>query len=295
MSGSPQDFRPPGRARDSQWRRRAPQTLPAAGSRRERLHEIIFEAETPVGKAFDVALLIAIVLSVIAVCLETVAGVETVWGSELRAVEWLFTILFTIEYVLRLICVGKPWRYATSFFGVVDLLAIVPTYLSLVFAGTQSLIVIRALRLLRVFRVLKLAHFLGEARMLHAALRASSRKIIVFLGGVLTLVLIVGALMYLVEGADNGFTSIPQSVYWAVVTMTTVGYGDIAPQTVIGKILASAVMILGYGIIAVPTGIVTVEIAGALRHSTRTEACRECGAEDHASDAVFCKYCSARL
>ena len=263
--------------------------------KRARLHEIIFEAETRVGKAFDVTLLVAIVLSVAVVCLETVAEVRAVWGGPLRAAEWVFTILFTIEYVLRLSCVGRPWRYAKSFFGVVDLLAIVPTYLSLFFAGTQSLIVIRALRLLRVFRVLKLAHFVGEARMLHAALRASSRKIIVFLGGVLTVVLIVGALMYLVEGAENGFTSIPQSVYWAIVTMTTVGYGDIAPQTVIGKILASAVMILGYGIIAVPTGIVTVEIAGALKHSTRTVACMECGAEDHASDASFCKYCGARL
>ena len=295
MSGSRPDLPPAGRIEPPPWTRRPTQTLPAAGSRRAWLHEIIFEAETPVGKAFDISLLVAIVLSVVAVCLETVAGVEAVWGPELRAVEWGFTILFTIEYILRLVCVGKPWRYARSFFGVVDLLAIVPTYLSLVFAGTQSLIVIRALRLLRIFRVLKLVHFLGEARMLHAAFRASSRKIIVFLGVVLTLVLIVGALMYLVEGGENGFTSIPQSVYWAIVTMTTVGYGDIAPQTVVGKILASAVMILGYGIIAVPTGIVTVEIAGALRHSTRTEACMECGAEDHASDAVFCKYCGAKL
>ena len=271
------------------------QPLAATGGRRARLHEIIFEAETPLGKAFDISLLIAIVLSVVAVCLESVASVRETHGDVLRAVEWLFTILFTIEYVLRLACVGRPWRYALSFFGIVDLLAIVPTYLSLMVAGTQSLIVIRALRLLRVFRVLKLAHFVGEARLLHAALRASSRKIVVFLGGVLTVVLIVGSLMYLVEGAENGFTSIPQSVYWAIVTMTTVGYGDIAPQTVLGKVLASLVMILGYGIIAVPTGIVTVEIAGALRHSTRTDACMECGAEDHASDAVYCKYCGAKL
>ncbi len=269
--------------------------LPVPGSRRARLHEIIFEAETPFGKAFDVSLLVAIVLSVVVVCLETVAEVRAVYGARLRAAEWLFTIVFTIEYLLRLACVGRPWRYARSFFGVVDLLAIVPTYLSLAVAGTQSLIVIRALRLLRVFRVLKLAHFVGEARLLHAALRASSRKIIVFLGGVMTVVLIVGALMYLVEGAENGFTSIPQSVYWAIVTMTTVGFGDVVPQTVPGKILASAVMILGYGIIAVPTGIVTVEIAGALKHSTRTESCQECGAEDHASDAEFCKYCGTKL
>ena len=271
------------------------QPLAATGSRRAQLHEIIFEAETPLGKAFDVSLLVAIVLSVVAVCLESVASVREAYGDVLRAVEWLFTILFTIEYVLRLSCVGRPGRYALSFFGIVDLLAIVPTYLSLLVAGTQSLIVIRALRLLRVFRVLKLAHFVGEARLLHAALKASSRKIIVFLGGVLVLVLIIGSLMYLIEGAENGFSSIPQSVYWAIVTMTTVGYGDIAPQTVVGKILASAVMILGYGIIAVPTGIVTVEIAGALRHSTRTDACTECGGEDHASDALYCKYCGTKL
>jgi voltage-gated potassium channel len=269
--------------------------LPAPGSRRAKLHEIIFEAETPGGKAFDVALLIAILLSVVAVCLETVPEVRAIYGAQLRAVEWLFTILFTIEYVLRLICVSRAWRYAGSFFGVVDLLAIAPTYLSLLVAGTQSLIVIRALRLLRVFRVLKLVHFVGEARMLHAALRASSRKIIVFLGGVLSVVLIVGALMYLVEGAENGFTSIPQSVYWAIVTMTTVGYGDVAPQTVLGKVLASAVMILGYGIIAVPTGIVTVEISSALKHSTRTVACMECGAEDHADDADYCKFCGTKI
>ena len=264
-------------------------------ARRAELHEIIFEAETPAGKAFDLALLVAIVLSVVAVSLESVAWVRELYGGPLRVVEWIFTALFTVEYVLRLLSVGRPLRYATSFFGIVDLMAIVPTYASLLVAGTQSLIVIRALRLLRIFRVLKLAHFLGEARMLNAAVRASSRKIVVFLGAVLTLVLIVGALMYLIEGADNGFTSIPQSVYWAIVTMTTVGYGDIAPQTVPGKILASAVMILGYGIIAVPTGIVTVEIAGALKHSTRTEACTECGADGHATDADYCKYCGTRL
>ncbi len=262
---------------------------------RFKLHEIIFEAETPAGRAFDVCLLVAIVLSVAAVSLESVAEVRAVYGTELRVLEWFFTILFTLEYLLRLASVGKPWRYARSFFGVVDLLAIVPTYLSLLVAGTQSLLVIRALRLLRIFRILKLAHFVGEARVLHAAVRASTRKIVVFLGTVLTLVLIVGALMYLIEGAGNGFTSIPQSVYWAIVTMTTVGYGDIAPQSILGKILASAVMILGYGIIAVPTGIVTVELAGALKHSTRTVACTECGAEGHATDAIFCKFCGTRL
>lgn len=264
-------------------------------SPRERLHEIIFEAETPAGKAFDIALLTLIVISIVAVSLESVAEMRDRYGPLLRTVEWVITILFTIEYILRLHCVGKPWRYALSFYGIVDLLAVLPSYLSFFIAGSQSLLVFRALRLLRVFRVLKLAHFVGEARLLRAALRASSRKIIVFLGAVLTLVVIVGALMYLIEGSQNGFTSIPQSVYWAIVTMTTVGYGDLAPQTVLGKILASAVMILGYAIIAVPTGIVTVEIASSLKHSTRTHACRQCGAEGHASDADYCKYCGAEL
>jgi voltage-gated potassium channel len=262
---------------------------------RERLHEIIFEAETPAGKAFDLALLVCIVASVATVMLESVSSIRAQYGTILRALEWGFTILFTVEYVLRLICVGRPLRYATSFFGVVDLLAIAPTYLSIFFAGAQSLIVIRALRLLRIFRVLKLAHFVGEASMLREALRASMRKITVFLGTVLTVVVIVGALMYLVEGEASGFTSIPQGMYWAVVTLTTVGYGDVAPQTFVGKLLASGVMILGYGIIAVPTGIVTVELAQARRAPISTEACPDCGAGGHDSDAEFCKYCGAHL
>lgn len=262
---------------------------------RERLREIIFEAETPGGKAFDVALLLAIVLSVIAVVLESVAGVRADYGLQLRAAEWLFTVLFTVEYILRLICVGRPARYALSFFGVVDFLAIVPTYLSVLLPGAQSLIVIRALRLLRVFRVMKLVHFVGEARLLRAALRASVHKVIVFLGTVLTLMLIIAALMYLIEGEEHGFTNIPESIYWTIVTMTTVGYGDIAPATVLGRILASMVMIMGYGIIAVPTGIVTVELAGARRRSISTRICQDCAAEGHDADAGFCKYCGARL
>jgi voltage-gated potassium channel len=261
-----------------------------------RLHEIIFEADTPSGKGFDIVLLVLIVLSVIAVMLESVASIRAQFGLWLRVFEWLVTILFTIEYLLRLYCVGKPIAYARSFFGIVDLLAILPTYLSVIIPGAQSFMVIRALRLLRVFRVLKLAHFVGEASELTAALRASARKIIVFLGAVLTLVVIVGSLMYLIEGEAHGFTNIPVSIYWAIVTMTTVGYGDIAPQTPLGKILASAIMIMGYGIIAVPTGIVSVELAGVTRgKKVSTQACPGCGAGSHASDAAFCKYCGTKL
>jgi len=264
-------------------------------SHRDRIHEIIFEAETPAGKTFDVALLVAIVLSILAVCLESVASVRAQYGPVLRALEWAITILFTIEYILRLYSVDKPWRYALSFYGIVDLLSILPTFLSFFIAGSQSLLVIRVLRLLRVFRILKLAQFVGEARMLRAALHASIRKITVFLGTVLTIVVIVGALMYMIEGGQNGFTSIPQAIYWAIVTMTTVGYGDIAPQTLLGKILASAVMIMGYAIIAVPTGIVTVELAASVKSSVRTDACPGCGADGHASDAAHCRYCGTKL
>lgn len=262
---------------------------------RARLHEVIFEADTPAGKGFDVVLLVAISLSVLAVCLESVREIRLAHGRLLRGAEWFFTALFTVEYVARILAVQRPHRYMTSFLGIVDLLAIVPTYLSLFVPGTQSLLVIRALRLLRVFRILKLTHFLGEARMLGAAVRASMRKIIVFLGAVLTVVLIAGALMYVVEGEANGFDSIPLAVYWAVVTMTTVGFGDIVPQTVFGRFLAALLMVMGYGLIAVPTGIVTVELGDASRNATNTQSCPSCGAEGHANDAKFCKYCGGKL
>ena len=262
---------------------------------RSRLHEIIFEAETPEGRAFDVILLVLIALSVLAVVLESVAELRGTHGTLFRRIEWSVTVVFTVEYILRLLAVRRPLAYALSFFGLVDLLAVLPTYLSLFVAGAQSLLVIRALRLLRVFRVLKLAHFVGEARLLGAAMQASGRKIIVFLGTVLTLVVIIGAVMYLVEGEPGGFTSIPQSIYWAIVTMTTVGYGDIAPITVAGKVLACMVMVIGYGIIAVPTGIVTVELAQAGRKGVSTQACPSCGSDGHDGDALFCKYCSASL
>lgn len=263
---------------------------------RERLHQIIFEADTFSGKLFDVALLLSILASVLAVMLESVPEVAAAHGELLRTVEWAFTILFTIEYGLRLLSVRQPLRYARSFYGVVDLLSILPTYVSLLAPGSHSLLVIRSLRLLRVFRVFKMVQFLGEANVLATAMRASGRKIIVFLGTVLTLVMILGTVMYLVEDDNLGFRSIPASVYWAIVTMTTVGYGDVVPYTDPGKAIASVVMILGYGIIAVPTGIVSVELAAAVRKTaTTTQACRECLREGHDADAVFCKFCGVPL
>jgi voltage-gated potassium channel len=265
-------------------------------TRRERIRVVIFEAETPAGKAFDVALLVAIVASVVAVMLDSVASMRARYGVALDVAEWLFTLLFTFEYLLRLACVPVPWRYARSFFGVVDLLAILPTYLSVLLPGAEHLLVIRGLRLLRIFRIFKLGRFLGEASILRRALLQSRHKVIVFLGTIVILVTILGTAMYLIEGAAHGFTSIPVAVYWAVVTMTTVGYGDIAPQTVVGKALASLVMILGYAIIAVPTGIVTAEIVETVTSSRQTtRSCPTCLSEGHDADARFCKACGAAL
>ena len=265
---------------------------------RARLHEIIFESDTPAGKLFDVILLVAILLSVLAAILESVAGVRNRYGTFLYGLEWFFTILFTIEYLFRLGCVLRPSRYATSFFGIVDLMAIFPTYLSFFVVGTQSLLVIRILRLLRLFRVFKLGRYLGEARQLVDALKASRAKITVFLLTVLSVVIIMGALMYLVEGPENGFTSIPRGIYWAIVTMTTVGYGDIAPQTIVGQALAAIIMVLGYGIIAVPTGIFSanmIKVSRRTDHSVTTQVCPSCLAEGHEEDAVFCKFCGTKL
>lgn len=266
------------------------------GGWRERAYEIVFESDTRAGRLFDVALIAAIVLSVGVVLLESVASFRARWGDELRAAEWAFTILFTVEYLLRLAVVRRPGRYARSFFGVVDLLSVAPTYLSLLVPGTQYLLVLRLLRILRVFRVLKLAHYLHEAQALGEALRASRRKILVFLLAVLTLDVILGALMYLVEGPENGFTSIPVAIYWTIVTLTTVGYGDISPRTPLGQAFASLIMIIGYGIIAVPTGIVTVELSRAgAPPPVSGQACPSCGAEGHAPDAVFCRRCGHSL
>ena len=260
------------------------------------LHQIIFEAETPVGKAFDILLIGSILFSVAAVMADSVAAISERLGATLYLVEWVFTLLFSLEYVLRLVAVDRPGAYARSFFGVVDLLAILPTYVSFFVPGSQYLLVIRILRILRIFRILKLIQYVGEARVLLEALRASRRKITVFLYTVLTLVVILGSLMYVLEGRENGFTSIPRSIYWAIVTLTTVGYGDISPKTAPGQMLASLVMVIGYAIIAIPTGIVTVELSRAGRgRELDARACPACGGDGHDRDAKYCKHCGADL
>ena len=257
------------------------------------LHVIIFGSDTPMGKAFDVALIIAIVASVLTVMAESVAEFAAAHGELLRVAEWGFTIAFTIEYLLRLICVRRPLAYALSFFGVVDLLAVLPTYLVVLLPGAHYMVVIRLLRILRVFRVLKLARFSRASSTLLIALRASRHKIAVFVFTVLTLVTILGSLMYLIEGEENGFTSIPTAIYWAIVTLTTVGYGDIAPHTPLGQALAACLMILGYGIIAVPTGIVTSEMIRSEPVSGR--ACQSCAVEGHREIARHCFSCGELL
>ena len=263
---------------------------------RSRVHEIIFEADTPAGKLFDLALLVLILVSVLAAVLESVPSVQQEYKHALRVLEWIVTILFTVEYGLRIWSVEKPWRYITSFLGVIDLLAILPTYLSLFLSGSQYFAVIRVIRLLRVFRILKMARYIAEAQTLSRALRASLPKVLVFIFSVVAIITIIGPIMYLIEGPEHGFTSIPVSMYWAVVTLTTVGYGDVSPATPAGQILASLLMIMGYGIIAVPTGIVTAELAQqGLTGKISTRACRHCSLEGHMSDAVFCKFCGAKL
>lgn len=271
-----------------------PLNRPPDNNWRNTLYTIIFEADTPAGKFFDEVLILSILLSIIIVMLDSVSSIAAIYGDLFYTLEWIFTILFTLEYLLRLICVGRPTRYATSFFGIIDLLAIIPTYLSLLLPGSQYLVVIRSLRLLRVFRVLKLAQYMGEADILIRALRASQRKITLFLFTVLTLVIILGSLMYVIEGAESGFTSIPRSIYWAIITLTTVGYGDIVPETNLGQALASLVMITGYSIIAVPTGIITSELTYASKYS-KGRVCQNCSFEGHDIDAKFCKHCGARL
>lgn len=263
---------------------------------KEQIHEIIFEADTKWGKRFDISLMVIIILSVVVVMLETVPSLEEHYQHLFYTLEWIFTIFFTVEYILRLYCVYRPIKYATSFFGIVDLLAILPTFLSVVFVGAQSLLVIRILRLMRVFRIFKLWHFLSEGRQLVRALKASQAKITVFMVFVLLMVTIIGSVMYLIEGGveESGFSSIPQSIYWAIVTLTTVGYGDITPQTDFGRFLSAMVMMLGYAVLAVPTGIVSVELFGA-KEQENTQACRFCSQEGHADDAIHCKFCGELL
>jgi voltage-gated potassium channel len=263
---------------------------------RSKLHDTIYESNTAAGKAFDVALLLLIVISIIVVMLDSMKIYNRQYAHLFDVLEWTFTILFTIEYILRLISIKKPWLYIFSFLGIIDLLAIIPSYLSIFFAGAQTLLVFRALRFLRVFRIFKLTHFLSEIQFLKVAIAGSLKKISIFMLVVLSLVIILGSIMYLVENGKNGFNSIPDSIYWAIVTITTVGYGDISPVTSLGKFIASVIMLIGYGIIAVPTGIITTEMALAVRSRREgKEACPGCGKEGHDRDAIFCKYCGTLL
>ena len=264
---------------------------------RLRLYVIIFEADTRAGKLFDLLLLTCILLSVVVVILDSVDGISRDHAALFDAIEWVVTILFSIEYAARLSCVRRPLRYATSFFGVVDLLAVLPSYLTLLVPGAQVLLDVRILRLLRIFRILKLAAYVGEYRALGIALAASRRKILIFLSVVLMIALLMGTLLYVVEGPERGYTSIPVAVYWAISTMTTVGYGDITPQSDLGRLIASVMMLLGWGILAVPTGIVSAEMtARRLGQSVpTTRTCHECLSEGHEADARFCKDCGAKL
>ncbi len=263
---------------------------------KQELYDIVFEADTPMGKAFDVALLILILLSILFVSLESVKSIADKYQSLLFTLEWVLTAFFSVEYVLRIYIVRKKFAYIFSYYGIIDLLSLLPSYLGLFVSGAQGLMVIRALRLLRMFRVLKLSRYVHDSTMLVSALKASRTKISVFLFAVMMMVIIIGTIMYLVEGGESGFGSIPESIYWAIVTLTTVGYGDIAPSTALGRFIASFVMILGYGIIAVPTGIVTAEISNVSKHKKiSTQVCDECLCEGHDPDAKFCKRCGAKI
>lgn len=270
---------------------------PEPSAFRDKLHEIIFEADTPEGKAFDVILLILIAASVLTVMLESIEPLQRQYAIVFTLVEWVFTIFFTLEYLLRLYCVLRPVKYATSFFGIIDLLAVLPSYLALFLPTAQYFLIIRAFRLIRIFRIFKMAHFINEGDIIIQALRASRAKITVFLTFVSLLVIIIGAIMYLIEGGSNeGFSSIPRGVYWSVVTLTTVGYGDITPRTELGQLISAVVMILGYAIIAVPTGIVSAEFVKEYKSGkANTQACRYCGQEGHDLDAIHCKYCGEKL
>ncbi|TCT21899.1 ion transporter [Thermomonas haemolytica] len=263
--------------------------------RRYRWYRVVFHHDSPAERNFDLLLIVAILASVLVVVLDSVPGIKARWHLPLYVAEWVFTVLFASEYAVRLWVVRNPWRYARSFYGVIDLLAILPTLLSLLFPASTSLAVIRALRLLRIFRVLKLVEYSSEAGMLMQALWRSRRKILVFLATVLTVVVVFGALMYLVEGPANGFTSIPTAMYWAVVTMATVGFGDIAPHTALGRFIASVLILIGYSIIAAPTGIYTAELARSLQPRRLRARCPQCGLPEHEADAWYCRKCGHAL
>ncbi len=271
---------------------------------RQKLHTIIAEADTPMGKLFDVVLLILIVVSVVFVMLESVKSIDTEYHELLLIGEWIITIFFTIEYIARIITVQKPWKYIFSTYGIIDLLSTIPLYVSLLFAGSSFLLTVRALRLLRVFRILKITRYIGESNKLKKALVDSRAKILVFLFAVVIIAIIAGTIMYIVEGEASGFVSIPVSVYWCIVTLTTVGFGDIAPVTPLGQFIAALIMIMGYGIIAVPTGIVSAEYVKSTKQPTKddpsyvhvnTQACRNCNALKHRDDADFCYRCGTHL
>jgi len=263
-------------------------------SLKNRLHEIIYEADTKAGKLFDSLLLITILASIVFVMLESVQSINNKYGDFLNTAEWVITILFSIEYILRIISIKKPWKYIFSFYGIIDFISTIPKYLSFILVGSQNLAAIRALRLLRIFRILKITRYIGESNRLLIALRASRPKIAVFLFFVLILSIILGTIMYMVEGPENGFISIPKSIYWAIVTLTTVGYGDVAPGTPLGQLIASAIMILGYAIIAIPTGIVGSEIMKSKIH-TSTQACPSCMRDNHNDDAIYCYHCGDKI
>lgn len=263
-------------------------------SLRDRIREVVFEAETPTGKIFDITLLVIIALSVIAVMLESVESIALKYGDELHAAEWFFTIVFTVEYIMRLALIKKPLAYAKSFYGVVDLLSCLPTYIALFFPGAQSLLVVRILRMLRMFRVMKMVHHVEGADVILRALISSKAKIIVFFFTVAVFTVIAGTVMYIVEShVNNQYSSIPQSIYWAIVTISTVGYGDISPVTPVGKLVAAMTMLSTYAIIAVPTGIVTAELAK--RKDQTSDACPGCGVHGHLEDAKFCRKCGIEL
>ncbi len=262
---------------------------------RKRLYDVIFGTDTAKGKRFDMLLICLILLSVLALMLDSVDRLSTRWVLYLRYLEWAFTLIFTIEYAVRIYCHPRPLRYVTSFYGVVDLVSILPTYLSLIYPGASYLLVVRLLRVLRVFRILKLVRYLSEANILLRAVFMSRRKIFVFFICVLVLSTIFGSLMYVVEGPQHGFSSIPKSIYWTIVTITTVGYGDITPQTMLGQVIAAAAMLTGYSILAVPTGIFTAELAQEIQRARISSRCKACDRSGHDSDANYCRHCGSAL